>query len=306
MQRARTHRSRAGLRAASSRVSRYQPHSRCVHARRHGRLTLFARGARGPKSKLASLLMPFRPLLMSWSGRGDAAQLSGAEPDGEALALPPRQVLSGFYLNELIINLTTRHDPQPQLFSDYDQALRRLATDAAPELALRVFEKRLLESHRLRPGVRRRRRRLLPVPADAGAVASARRRAGRVFRPLPAGAAAGNPGRRRDARRRAPRAAPGAGPLSGRPRASHAHRGAVDVAARKCMSSLSDHRARHQHRPRRHRAPGAPRAVPGSGACRTAGRAGRRRQHHAASARRPPAHPGSRRARACGRCCRRA
>jgi len=112
----------------------------------HGRLTLFARGARGPKSKLASLLMPFRPLLVSWSGKGDSAQLSAAEPDGEALTLPPRQVLSGFYLNELIINLTTRHDPQPQLFADYDQALRRLVTDAAPDVALRLFEKRLLES----------------------------------------------------------------------------------------------------------------------------------------------------------------
>jgi DNA repair protein RecO (recombination protein O) len=32
------------------------------------------------------------------------------------------------------------------LFSDYDQALRRLVTDAAPDVALRVFEKRLLES----------------------------------------------------------------------------------------------------------------------------------------------------------------
>ena len=47
-----------------------------VFSARHGRLTLFARGARGPKSKLASLLMPFRPLLVSWSGRGDAAQLT--------------------------------------------------------------------------------------------------------------------------------------------------------------------------------------------------------------------------------------
>lgn len=117
-----------------------------VFSARHGRLTLFARGARGPKSKLASLLMPFRPLLVSWSGRGDAAQLSAAEAGGEALPLPPRQVLSGFYLNELIITLTTRHDPQPQLFEDYGQALRRLCMDAAPEAALRVFEKRLLTS----------------------------------------------------------------------------------------------------------------------------------------------------------------
>ncbi len=112
----------------------------------HGRLTLFARGARGPKSKLASLLMPFRPLLVSWTGRGEAAQLSGAEADGEALVLPPRQVLSGFYLNELIISLTTRHDPQPQLFADYGRTLRRLCLEAQPEPALRVFEKRLLES----------------------------------------------------------------------------------------------------------------------------------------------------------------
>lgn len=117
-----------------------------VFSARHGRLTLFARGARGPKSKLASLLMPFRPLLVSWSGKGEAAQLVGAEPDGEPMPLPARQVMSGFYLNELIINLTTRHDPQPQLFEDYAQALRQLCLDAAPEPALRIFEKRLLTS----------------------------------------------------------------------------------------------------------------------------------------------------------------
>jgi len=115
-----------------------------VFSARHGRLTLFARGARGPKSRLASLLMPFRPLLVSWSGRGDAAQLIAAEPDGESAPLPARQVLSGFYLNELIISLTTRHDPQPQLFADYAMALRGLCADATPEAALRIFEKRLL------------------------------------------------------------------------------------------------------------------------------------------------------------------
>jgi len=117
-----------------------------VFSSRHGRLTLFARGARGPKSKLAPLLMPFRPLFLSWTGRGDAAQLAGAEPDGEALPLAQKHLMSAFYLNELIISLTTRHDPQTQLFDDYARALRRLSTDAQPEPALRVFEKRLLES----------------------------------------------------------------------------------------------------------------------------------------------------------------
>jgi DNA repair protein RecO (recombination protein O) len=116
-----------------------------VFSARHGRLTLFARGARGPKSRYAPLLMPFRPLLLSWSGRGDAAQLSGAESEGEALPLAARHVMPAFYLNELIISLTTRHDPQPQLFAEYARALRRLCVEANPGPALRVFEKRLLE-----------------------------------------------------------------------------------------------------------------------------------------------------------------
>ena len=116
-----------------------------VFSARHGRITLFARGARGPKSKLAPLLMPFRPLLLSWTGRGEAAQLSGAEGEGEALPLASKQLMPAFYLNELIISLTTRHDPQPQLFEDYARALRRLCVESQPEPALRVFEKRLLE-----------------------------------------------------------------------------------------------------------------------------------------------------------------
>jgi DNA repair protein RecO (recombination protein O) len=82
---------------------------------------------------------------LSWTGRGDAAQLSGAEPEGEALPLAHKHLMSAFYLNELIISLTTRHDPQPQLFEDYTRALRRLCVEAQPEPALRVFEKRLLE-----------------------------------------------------------------------------------------------------------------------------------------------------------------
>jgi DNA repair protein RecO (recombination protein O) len=115
-----------------------------IFSARHGRLTLFARGARGPKSRLASLLMPFRPLLLSWSGRGESAQLTGAELQGTPPPIPARHVMSGFYLNELLMTLTTRHDPQPRLFEDYSAALQRLAEDSPAEPALRIFEKRLL------------------------------------------------------------------------------------------------------------------------------------------------------------------
>ncbi|HEY3730943.1 MAG TPA: DNA repair protein RecO [Steroidobacteraceae bacterium] len=115
-----------------------------VFARDYGRLTTFARAARGPRSRFG-LLQPFRALLLSWSGRGEAAQLTGAESAGGEPPLPAARLMSGFYLNELLLKLLTRHDPYPELFDRYDDALRQLRSPAAPELALRRFEARLLD-----------------------------------------------------------------------------------------------------------------------------------------------------------------
>jgi DNA repair protein RecO (recombination protein O) len=117
-----------------------------VVTREHGRLTLFARGVRGPKAKLASLLQPFQMLLLSWTGRGDAAQLTGAESAQASPPLPPPCLMAAFYLNELLLKLTTRHDPLPPLFDSYHATLESLRHGAALEPELRVFEKRLLEA----------------------------------------------------------------------------------------------------------------------------------------------------------------
>jgi DNA repair protein RecO (recombination protein O) len=118
-----------------------------VLTRDHGRLTLFARGARGPKSRLAAVLQPFRLLLVSWSGRGEAAQLTGAEAAAAAslAALPAEHLMAGFYLNELLMRLISRHDPHPQLFDAYHATLEGLKGGGALAPALRVFEKNLLE-----------------------------------------------------------------------------------------------------------------------------------------------------------------
>ncbi|HEX4619027.1 MAG TPA: DNA repair protein RecO [Steroidobacteraceae bacterium] len=116
-----------------------------VLTREHGRLTLFARAVRGPGARLASVLQPFRPLLLSWSGRGEAPQLTHAERADDSGALPPACVMAAFYLNELLLKLTTRHDPLPPLFDHYHATLGRLRAGAPLEPALRVFEKRLLE-----------------------------------------------------------------------------------------------------------------------------------------------------------------
>jgi DNA repair protein RecO (recombination protein O) len=116
-----------------------------VLTREDGRLSMFARGVRGPKARLAAVLQPFRLLLLSFSGRGDAPSLTGAESAAGSAPLPAACLLSGFYLNELVLTLTTRHDPQPALFDAYHLALETLKGGAPLEPTLRVFEKRMLQ-----------------------------------------------------------------------------------------------------------------------------------------------------------------
>jgi DNA repair protein RecO (recombination protein O) len=116
-----------------------------VFTAEHGRLSLFARGAAGPKSGLRGVLRPFQRLLVSWSGRSEACQLMTAEIDGASTQLPPERLMSGFYLNELLLRLTTRCDPHRGIFEDYAGTLRALGADEDEEYHLRRFEKRLLQ-----------------------------------------------------------------------------------------------------------------------------------------------------------------
>jgi DNA repair protein RecO (recombination protein O) len=117
-----------------------------VITRDHGRLSLFARGVRGPKAKLASILQPFQLLLLSWSGRGEAGQLTGAESADHDPSMPASSLMASFYLNELLIKLTTRHDPLPSLFDDYHTTVEGLRHGMLLEPSLRIFEKRLLDT----------------------------------------------------------------------------------------------------------------------------------------------------------------
>lgn len=120
-----------------------------LFTRDYGRVSVFARGARGARktgAALASILQPFNRVLVSWSGRGEAGQLTAAEFDGAMSVLPPDRLVSGFYLNELLLKLFARHDSHPDVFSLYDATLHSLKADADGVRALRLFEKRLLEA----------------------------------------------------------------------------------------------------------------------------------------------------------------
>jgi DNA repair protein RecO (recombination protein O) len=116
-----------------------------VFTAEHGRLTLFARGASGPKSALRAVLRPFQRLLLSWSGKAESCALVAAEMDGAVTELAPQRLMSGFYINELLLKLTERCDPHPEIFESYTQAVLALCAGGAEEPNLRRFEKRLLD-----------------------------------------------------------------------------------------------------------------------------------------------------------------
>lgn len=111
----------------------------------YGRVGLVARGARGRRSTQQALLQPFQPLLLSWSGRGDLFTLTGAESDGAPPGLVGDAVLSGFYINELIMRLLQRHDPHPDLYTSYCRTLAGIGSDSSREWELRLFERDLLQ-----------------------------------------------------------------------------------------------------------------------------------------------------------------
>jgi len=114
--------------------------------RAHGRVSVFARAARRGGSALPAALQPFGELLVSWSARGEAGQLTGAERVQSMAFLAGDRLMSGFYVNELLIKLLPRHDPHPALYDAYATLVARLHDPVAePGRVLRIFEKRLLE-----------------------------------------------------------------------------------------------------------------------------------------------------------------
>ncbi len=111
----------------------------------YGRISVLARGVRTARTPLRGILQPFVPLLMSWSGKGELVSMSKVEAVGLPYSLQGKALISGFYLNELIMRLLHRYDPHPILYDAYQQALLGLQQKTTIELVLRLFEKCLLK-----------------------------------------------------------------------------------------------------------------------------------------------------------------
>lgn len=115
-----------------------------IFSRDFGRVALIAKGARQMRSPLRSILTPFQALHISWTGKGEVKTLTQAETDGPAVTLSGDRLLSGLYVNELMLKLLPRFDAHDVLFERYAQLLAYLEHDDSIERPLRRFEKSLL------------------------------------------------------------------------------------------------------------------------------------------------------------------
>lgn len=112
--------------------------------KRHGRQVLSVRGAKRPGGRFRGLINPFSPLIINYNGAGEVKNLTVARWLGGLTPLAGDALLSGFYINELVLKLTEPADPQPALFDAYTRTLKALAEGTAVQQVLRIFEVDLL------------------------------------------------------------------------------------------------------------------------------------------------------------------
>ena len=144
-----------------------------VFCRHQGRVALVAKGAKKPSSNFRPVLLPLQPLLLTYTlagdGAGDIHTLKSAEWVGGHVMPTGDALLSGLYLNELLLRLLARADPHTALFDAYAGVVRVLASEHgdALEPVLRAFELLLLREIGLLPSLAAQTMTLAPLLPDA-------------------------------------------------------------------------------------------------------------------------------------------
>ncbi len=124
-----------------------------IFTRNHGRIALVAKGAKRPSSSFRPILLPLQQLHLAYGGDAEIRTLKSAEWQGGHVMPTGDALLSGYYLNELLLTLLARDDPHPALFDVYAQVVQVIASEHGEVLqaALRTFELLLLREIGLLP-----------------------------------------------------------------------------------------------------------------------------------------------------------
>jgi len=139
-----------------------------VFTRHLGRVALVAKGAKRPTSQLRAVLLPLQPLLLNFGGEGEIRTLKSAEWAGGHVMPTGDALLSGYYLNELLMRLLARDDAHAGLFDIYRQTVRILSSglDSTTAPLLRGFELLLLQDIGFLPDLSQQTLTLQPLQAD--------------------------------------------------------------------------------------------------------------------------------------------
>lgn len=125
-----------------------------VFSRHYGRVVMLARSVRKRQSELRGVLMPFMPLSLSWFGVNELRTLHRAQWLGGWPYPSGRNLLSAWYVNELILKLTAREDAHESLYDALYAVMHSLSAATHPHGALRVFEWSLLRACGFAPDLR--------------------------------------------------------------------------------------------------------------------------------------------------------
>jgi DNA repair protein RecO (recombination protein O) len=138
-----------------------------VFTRHHGRIALVAKGVKRPSSQFRPILLPLQPLHIAFGGDAEVRTLKAAEWMG-GLTMPSGDVLmSGYYINELILKLLARDDPHESLFDAYAQVTQLLRDSTLADGALRAFELLVLRDIGLLPSLDMTSATLQPLQTQA-------------------------------------------------------------------------------------------------------------------------------------------
>ena len=122
-----------------------------VFSRDYGRVALVARSARKRQSDLRGVLMPFVPVEAAWFGQQDNYTLHTATWRGGWAQPTGQELMSAWYVNELLLKLTAREDAMPRLYEALVDVMRSLSHKEDTATALRQFEWQLLQNLGLAP-----------------------------------------------------------------------------------------------------------------------------------------------------------
>ena len=116
-----------------------------VFSREYGRVNLLAKGAKRNKKQQADTFNLYQEYNIAWSAKSELGTLIDIEPLG-AETLNPGLMMTGFYMNEVLLRLLHKDEPHPDLYDSYKETIYELMNGEPEQIVLRYYEKNLLQS----------------------------------------------------------------------------------------------------------------------------------------------------------------